>query len=643
MLSAAAVQSSPFSVTAAARADGGALSASPRTRHSLSEVEILPWLCCMFPPLTLFSFMGFLFVLFFFSAFWFNLALAFINGLAVVWGLILAGGCYVCKGKVRKGVQTDWDALFENLQAEEPKANEVLHIVVLPNFKESENMMLETLINLAISPLARTRTRVVLAMEAREGPAAKEKADRLIQKTSHLFADVFATYHPADLPGECIGKSSNAQWGYRAALQQYAPILLGCDPSCVLITVGDADTLWHPHYLSALSYTALTMSAEQRSWKIFQPPIVLGRNFWSVPALTRVCFYGTIIFEFASVGTHYIFPSLSYSAYSLTLALASHQEVDGWDVDVIAEDHHMYIKCFFAALWGQANTNEAGKTKKQVGIDHKLSLEGIYLPALCYSVEAESMWSSMTARFQQARRHAQGTVELGYLMLQYLRLTKAVGVSQVLPRTHSVILRMILKLMMMHVLTLLQAWCCLLCIVSILIPNILNRVLSGGLLSTEGRYNSMLDSVADLWGSMDVSQQTAIGSLLNFSWVPVFFSVLSVTICVEMLNGDWYRLCKPLAASHLIDRVEEDTDKLVNPAAVEKATQRTISPNGVPLICCGVSALGIVHLSVKISCEMMIQGQAVLFVYVLFPGILASWSMLRTGTKYEYIVAPKPE
>eukprot|EP00409_Alexandrium_fundyense_P004429 CAMPEP_0185904944 /NCGR_PEP_ID=MMETSP0196C-20130402/4212_1 /TAXON_ID=2932 /ORGANISM="Alexandrium fundyense, Strain CCMP1719" /LENGTH=74 /DNA_ID=CAMNT_0028624361 /DNA_START=15 /DNA_END=235 /DNA_ORIENTATION=- len=73
-------------------------------------------------------------------------------------------------------------------------------------------MMLHTLHNLARSALARDSMYVVLAMEEREGWAAREKAAALIDETRHLFADIIATFHPANLPGDVVGKSSNVQW-----------------------------------------------------------------------------------------------------------------------------------------------------------------------------------------------------------------------------------------------------------------------------------------------------------------------------------------------------------------------------------------------------------------------------------------------
>merc|ERR1712190_691904 len=100
------------------------------------------------------------------------------------------------------------------------------------------------------------------------------------------------------------------------------------------------------------------MSADERSWQIWQPSILLMRNIFTVPAMTRASAHATLIFELSAVANQIFFPAFAYSAYSMTLALASHPEVDGWDVDVIAEDHHMYCKCFFASIWELAHASK---------------------------------------------------------------------------------------------------------------------------------------------------------------------------------------------------------------------------------------------------------------------------------------------
>merc|ERR1719479_611102 len=75
--------------------------------------------------------------------------------------------------------------------------------------------------------------------------------------------------------------------------------------------------------------------------------------------MTRASAHATHMVELGGLAQQCVMPAFAYSTYSLTLALAAHGEVDGWDVDVIAEDHHMFCKCFFAAIWEQVNNKSA--------------------------------------------------------------------------------------------------------------------------------------------------------------------------------------------------------------------------------------------------------------------------------------------
>merc|ERR1712226_86387 len=101
-------------------------------------------------------------------------------------------------------------------------------------------------------------------MEDREGKVARTKAENLVNATRHHFADIFPTFHPANLPGDIAGKSSNCQWAYRQAVQKLAPQIKKYDTSQIFITCFDADTLFHPQYFSALSYQALNTPRYQR-------------------------------------------------------------------------------------------------------------------------------------------------------------------------------------------------------------------------------------------------------------------------------------------------------------------------------------------------------------------------------------------
>jgi hypothetical protein len=96
----------------------------------------------------------------------------------------------------------------------------VVHLIVLPNYKEDESILDETLTCLQEAEDSRSFY-VTLAMEAREGPEAQNKAERLKEKFKCAFADVIIATHPTDLKQEHLdesvdlevpGKASNLKW-----------------------------------------------------------------------------------------------------------------------------------------------------------------------------------------------------------------------------------------------------------------------------------------------------------------------------------------------------------------------------------------------------------------------------------------------
>eukprot|EP00441_Pelagodinium_beii_P000770 CAMPEP_0197688468 /NCGR_PEP_ID=MMETSP1338-20131121/105489_1 /TAXON_ID=43686 ORGANISM="Pelagodinium beii, Strain RCC1491" /NCGR_SAMPLE_ID=MMETSP1338 /ASSEMBLY_ACC=CAM_ASM_000754 /LENGTH=479 /DNA_ID=CAMNT_0043270683 /DNA_START=27 /DNA_END=1463 /DNA_ORIENTATION=- len=390
-----------------------AKAANKQPRVSVSKPDVLSRFCSMLPALSLFGHYGtvVLSTLFFPSAAY--VLSCFLTILVFFWVTNMAISSALGVLNMRRETQENWHAKVQSLPAEE--VAKVHHIVILPNYMEHEPMLKETLDNLGKSPMANVM-QVVLAMECRER-GAMEKAGRIIEEKKHLFADVCATFHPAGLPNETAGKSSNSQWAFSETSARCAG--RDWDTSLVFVSVADADSMFHPHYFSALAYQGLTMSKDERSWSIWQPPVLLFRNFFAVPSMTRVSSLATLIFELASLSNQKLFTAFAYSSYSITLALGNHPAVDGWDADVIAEDHHMFCKCWFGALWNAADNEQIG-SGSLAEIKPKLKLQPIFLPCLGYLVESsEGYMASLHARFKQARRHMQGIVELGYVVLQW--------------------------------------------------------------------------------------------------------------------------------------------------------------------------------------------------------------------------------
>lgn len=666
---------SPLTGFASRRSEWGQadVAAGPRRHSSLSEVEILPWLCCMTPAICIFMLYGTVLItsIFFEKAFY--VLTAVLTVIAMMWVSNLALSSLYGAYLIRKDTRVDWNALLEETQDQHSKSGDdfdVMHIVILPNYKEAERMLQDTLENLGSSPMALDRVRVVLAMEAREGPAAREKAERLLSKCEHLFADIFATYHPENLPGEVPGKSSNTQWAFREALRHYGPILQGCDLTRVFLTVGDADTLWHPQYFSAMSYSGMNMTGDQRTWTIWQPPILLLRNIFTVPAMTRSSAHATLIFEIAGLANQFFFPAFAYSSYSLTLALACHPEVDGWDVDVIAEDHHMFCKCYFAAMWESAHilkeAEVSGKNPEDICIAPQVKVQPIFLPAVSYLVESDGYLSSLHARFQQARRHSQGVVELGYVLLQYARLADHSSLPR---RTHMAIICIVVKLHTLHITATAQCFALIMAGVTKFTPSIFRWITAGGMTTIlgqvlKGEFRRIVTEGFDNYGALDAAQQAMAASVGQISGVSVLYSFTCFIVMRDLIEGEYYKvLGRPNIVGAMPPVGEDATGEATAEAALpdedkenEKEGARETegklhqgapsetSDSRMPSFCTGtLSAASRLALFLQIFNDTVCIGYTAMFFFAMIPACCAAWSLFRRGTDFEYIVAAKPE
>jgi hypothetical protein len=507
--------------------------------------------------------------------------------------------------RMRRDSGKDWHAKYLKLKEEDSATTDVVHFVILPNYKEEESMLKETLENLGRAPMAQSRVRVILGMEQREGPGVEQKAARLIAETSHLFAGISATFHPAGLRGEVPGKSSNTQWAYHKVLQEYdSQLKASFDPSRVFLTVMDADTILHPQYFSNLSYQAMTMSRESRVWRMWQSPVLLLRNFFSVPGVTRVSGLGTVLFELAGLANQHIGSHITFSSYSLTLSLASHKAVGGWDPDVIGEDHHMFAKCYFAPLWDAA---QPSPQLPPAPIETKLQLDPIYLPALCYMAESpeQETWSSIKVRFTQARRHSQGIAELSYCFLQYIRLCMTVGFFALPIATHRGALCVIWKMFTVHVTNTVQATS--LCLGAlVMVQKLTMWALNGGI-------STFLLGGADFFtsaGITETARYAMISIIGNVGPVTLLSALTTFLVIRANLNGHY-----DAGQARLIQN---------NPAKSELSMRQSLS------------------LLARFEWDFLTLGEPTVMLFGMVPELMATWSLIWRGTAFEYLVAPKP-
>ncbi len=292
---------------------------------------------------------------------------------------------------VRQWECTDWRAEHSRRAGPGSLARgDVHHLVFLPWASESDALLRRALDRLAAWPAARQSMTVVLAAEA-VYPEAPARACRLRSAYTNRFQRMLVTIHPPRLPGEIAGKSANLAWALSCARRALCHEETFVAEETV-VTVMDADTLWHPAYFDCL--TTLFATDPARHGTYWQAPIRYHGNVWAAHPLLRPLHAQASAWELAYLAAPW-WMALPMSSYSLSLRLLD--ESGGWDGDVIADEWHMAIKSFFACRGQQR-------------------LQPIFLPFLAHTASGRTAWGTLAARYRQTLRHAWGAKEIGYTL-----------------------------------------------------------------------------------------------------------------------------------------------------------------------------------------------------------------------------------
>ena len=269
---------------------------------------------------------------------------------------------------------------------------DVKHWVVLPQYKEDVETINMCLESVASSTYAKSSIGVVLAMEEREEGAAG-KAKEIMDQYNGKFSDMKAFIHPKDLPNDPPGKASNVAYAFK---QLFAAV---SDCENVVLTIADADSEFGPGYFESVS---CQFASSQSRYTIWQSPVFHMKNYHRQPAPVVVGTMFTSMQELSGL-TDPNAVRFPYSTYSLPMTLA--RDVGGWDVEWIAEDYHMGIKCFLMTL---------GRT----------SVEPVLSPVVNYVPEKTddkthetAWWGTCMARWTQLQRHALGFSDFSYYFM----------------------------------------------------------------------------------------------------------------------------------------------------------------------------------------------------------------------------------
>jgi hypothetical protein len=340
---------------------------------------------------------------------------------------------------------------------------------------------------------------------------------------------------------------------------------------------------------------------------------------------------------------------------------------------VIAEDHHMFCKCYFAALWELAHAPP--DDGKKVPVLPRVKVQPVYLPAVSYLVESSEgsgvrrYIASCYARFQQARRHMQGIVELGYVLLQYFRLVKTTGFDGLPKRTHAAVLAIAAKMHTLHITSTAQCFALIMAAITTFIPTALRFILDGGLYQLLEEGTAVTSRITSGWGALNMAQQALASSISSISGVVVIYSITCFVVMMDLFEGRYYKNANFLRADESVERssdrltrVDESVEEELPPGGAPPSPDSTgrnadVTSNGgggadatrgrsaelMPAFVQGPMSLSQrVMLFMQIFNDTATVGYAAITFYAMIPVLLAGWSLIRRGTDFEYIVALKP-
>jgi len=269
---------------------------------------------------------------------------------------------------------------------------DIWHIVLYPVYKESEEVIKDSLSSLQKIDYPKDKLIVVLAGEEREEGILERL--KIIQKEFQgSFKNVIITLHPKDLPGEIPGKGANATYAARYVKEYLEKNNI--DLEDVIISCFDADTCVDRKYFSCLTYYFLTHPKRYRL--SYQPLPVYNNNIYYAPSLARVIEMGSTFWQLIESMRWEKF--VTFSSHSMSFKTLV--EVNYWPVDMVSDDSLIFWRCFV-----------------KFGGDYSTCFLGV--PVYMDIAVGKNLFDTICVQYKQKRRWAWGVEAFVYLGIEFL-------------------------------------------------------------------------------------------------------------------------------------------------------------------------------------------------------------------------------
>lgn len=271
---------------------------------------------------------------------------------------------------------------------EYPDPNKIFHVVIITAYDEGIEVLSPSVEAVKDSTFPNDHIIMTLAYEARGGEQMETTAQELHKKFKGVFRDFLLVKHPADLPGEVIGKGPNLTYAGEAVAEYVSKNHLPVEN--IIVTSLDSDNRMAPKYLDAVAYEFITHPNRQRL--SYQPVSLFMNNIWDAPAPTRVIAISNSFFNVITTMRPHALRNFASHSQPLQALEAMHF----WSKRTIVEDGHQYWRSLFF-------------------FNGDYSVLPIRIPIYQDAVIDETFFKTVKAQFVQVRRWYYGASDIAYV------------------------------------------------------------------------------------------------------------------------------------------------------------------------------------------------------------------------------------
>ena len=271
---------------------------------------------------------------------------------------------------------------------EYPKPSKIYHVVIMTAYDEGIEVLDPSIAAVRDTTFPNDHIIFTLAYEERGGEAMAQTAEALKKKYHGVFKDFMLVKHPANLPGEVVGKGPNLTYAGHAVAKYVEEKHLPLEN--IIVTSLDSDNRMAPKYLDSVAYEFITHPNRQRL--SYQPVSLFMNNIWDAPAPTRLIAVSNSFFNVITT----IRPHALRNFASHSQPLQALKAMDFWSKRTIVEDGHQYWRSLFF-------------------FSGDYSVLPIRIPIYQDAVIDETLWKTVKAQFIQVRRWYYGASDVAYV------------------------------------------------------------------------------------------------------------------------------------------------------------------------------------------------------------------------------------